>query len=317
MPTWLVNVIALFVPALLGVVSGAASLFSDVDRAVTILNRYALYLAFPALIFAGIASSEGALPSEPGFWLVCPAVLALVAVGARLLFRAQSGTLALGTAFGNVAYLGLPVLAQVLGDTANETAAVAVAVHISLAVTVGPYLLVSWSGQTSADNGDKHPRLMNVVRQPLLWAPLVGFAAHLLPTGVRSVTVEVIRPVAHSAAPVALYLLGLFLWAHRKVLLERLSWGDVTHVVVKLLVVPGLTLGLCWLGARFEWLSVLQAQVLFVLSTMPIAITTFAMAQGLHTGGERMARAIVLSTLAAGLTVPVGAWLATHWMLTW
>ena len=50
-----------------GAVFGAVKLFDDPERSVSTLNRFCLYLAFPALIFANVATAELSLADAPGF----------------------------------------------------------------------------------------------------------------------------------------------------------------------------------------------------------------------------------------------------------
>lgn len=303
---------ALVAPVFLGAGAGAAKLFADPNAAVDHLNRYALYFAFPALVFHGLVSADYALPDSPGFWLLVPLALALTAGASRLLAPRQAPTLALMVAFGNVAYLGLPVVERVLGDEAMPIAALAVAVHVTLALSVGPVLLLRWSGATKGLFGS----VGRAARQPLLWAPLAGLAARPLPADVRGALDALTAPIGASAAPVALFLLGLYLHAHRD-RMRRLGAADALHVAVKLLGLPAVTFAGAWLFHRVQWLDVREAQVLCLLSTMPAAITTFAIAQQLGVGTARTSRAIVATTLASVAAIPAAAWLVRAWLPAW
>lgn len=303
----LVRALVLLLPPLLGFLAGATRLFGRPDLAVTHLNRYAMYFAFPALVFAGLADAHFALPTGPAFWLVVPAALAVVLSGLGALGRGPArGSLALVASFGNVAYLGLPVVAQVLGTQALGTASLAVAIHITLSMSLGPWLLMRWGRAAGARRAEAP--LRTLLGQPLLWAPVLGLAARSLPASLRTSTVEVVGPVGASAAPVALFLLGLYLHTHRRSLwrMDRSSW---LHVATKLLAVPGVTLALTALGGRLGWLTPLEAQVLLLLAAMPAAITTFAIAQELEIGVARVTQTIVASSLLCVVTVPAFFWL--------
>ncbi|MEQ9075920.1 MAG: AEC family transporter [Sandaracinaceae bacterium] len=316
MELWLAA-LALGAPILLGASAGAVRLFPDPNAAVDHLNRYALYFAFPALVFRGLVDADFALPTEPGFWLLIPLVLAVSALTVRALFPEEAPTLALIVAFGNVAYLGLPVVERVLGEDALGLAAVAVAVHVTLALSVGPLLLLRWSGR-----GDGFAESAKALaRQPLLWAPVAGLAVHALPGDARSLldtmlVDTVIEPLGRSAAPVALFLLGLYLFTQRA-RLRRIEGGDVVHLGVKLLFLPALSFGVAFGFHSVGWLTPAQAQVLCLLAAMPAAITTFAISQQLGVGAERTSRAIVATSVLSIVTIPVASWLALTWVAGW
>jgi predicted permease len=99
--------------------------------------------------------------------------------------------------------------------------------------------------------------------------------------------------------------------------MRRLGAADALHVAVKLLGLPAVTFAGAWLFHRVQWLDVREAQVLCLLSTMPAAITTFAIAQQLGVGTARTSRAIVATTLASVAAIPAAAWLVRAWLPAW
>lgn len=293
-------------PALLGVVAAVRGWVRDVPGAIDGLNAFALYVGFPALIAVGVLDGDFALPTNPVFWAVVPcAQLVLVALSRPLARLAgppagQAGTLALTGLFANVAYLGLPMAVALLGDGVRGRAALVVSVHVALAVGLGPWLLARWGGGT--DRGS----LGRVLRQPLLWAPWVGLAGRALPTGPRDLALAALSPLAAAAAPVALFLLGLYLHHHRH-RLGRPRRDVAVHVVLRLAVGPAVTAGLVALALPLG-LAPADGALFVLLAAMPAAITTFSMAHGAGVGSERVAATILWSTLLAPLTVPL--WVA-------
>lgn len=301
------RVAALLFPLLLGVAAGAARLFEEPQEAIRHLNRYALTFAFPALVFRGLLDAEFSVPTSPLFWLAVPGVLAFSLLISRALARALgrpewAGTAAMIESFGNVAYLGLPIVAQVLGSAAVGVSSLAVAVHITLAMAVGPVLLLRWGGGTGA------VPLAGLARQPLLWAPVVGLAARALPSAWGDAALVVVGPLGGSAAPVALFLLGVYLHRHRRGL--RFGKRALYHVFAKQILLPGVTFALAFVGVQQGWIARLDAQVLVVLAAMPAAITTFAIAERYHVGVETISEAIVVTTALAAAGVPAAVMLA-------
>ncbi len=295
------RLLRLAIPAGLGAVSGAAGLFREPERAVGVLNTYALYIGFPALVALGLMDAQFELPGQPGFWVLWPVTLGLTLVGIAVVGGRERGTLALVAAFGNVAYLGLPVVEATLPDSAGP-AALIVAIHVALAVSVGPLMLERWSGGEGEGGA-----LSRVLRLPLFWAPLAGLAGRALPELARAEVAAALRPIAASAAPVALFLLGLHLYRERE-RLQALDPAGLAHVALRLMLIPALALGLAALAVRAGALDPAHARIQVVLAAMPAAFT-IAHQAGAPT--DRVAATIVASTLLALVTLPLWTWLVT------
>ena len=295
-------ILGLVVPAILGVMAGIWRLFSHPKTVVENLNTYALYFAFPALVARGLARADFVFPAEPGFWLLVPLVFGSSVAMVRLFWPRHSGTLALCLAFGNVAYLGLPLVERVLPERVFPLASLVVAVHIVIGVSLGPLLLLRWSGRESSVSDS----LRRLGKQPLLWAPVAGLSSHLLPPTWQGALLDLVTPLGASAAPVALFLLGFYIHSHRREL-SRIDVYDALHVGAKLLLLPSLTVSVAWGASQQGWITGDQAKVFVLLSAMPAAITTFALSQELGVGQTRTSRVIVVSTLCSVLTLPLMA----------
>lgn len=309
-----VSLASLLLPLALGLAAGRARIFDDPARAIDALNRFALHLAFPALVVVGLSDAGTPLGQRPAFLAIVPLSLAISLAIVRALgrlgdrARAETGTIALVVAFGNTAYLGLPYLEAVLGRAVLGAAAVAVAIHVACAMTMGPLLLARWSGGAE---GQGRAAIARVARQPLLWSPLAGVALRALPASALEPVRATLEPLGRTAAPVSMVLLGLYLWANRGALRsgpgERASLA--AHVGARIVLVPLVTLAMVVPALRAGWLSADEGRVLVLLAAMPAAITTFAIALEQGIGSDRVAAVIVASTLASALTLPLLTWL--------
>lgn len=307
MPPLLLVGLTLLLPLLLGVLLGVLRVFSDPDAAVGVLNKVALYVGFPLLIVVGMTDRDFTLPSEVGFWLVIPGV-GLLTVGVLALaglmvprLREGLGALVLTSVWGNVAYIGLPVVTGVFGESILGLASLAITLHVLVSMLLGPTLLIAWSGVGAA--GALRRAVVAVAKQPLTWSPVVGLAMRLLPAPVLDVAVPVLRPVAGMTGPVALLLIGLFLHTHRRRL--KPDPGALFHVGAKLVLVPLLTAAVAWPLHQLGWLTAEQGTLLFVLAAMPTAISTFAFAVEFESEVERVAIAVVVSTAMAVVWIPL------------
>ncbi len=296
------RLLQLGLPAAVGGACGALGLFAQPRQAVAVLNRYALYVGFPALVAAGLLEDTAVIPAAPAFWLLWPATLTVCLLIAWMLRAGPAAGLVL--TFGNVAYLGLPYVLAVFGPALAGPAALAVAVHVTGAVTVGPVLLAR------AASGARRSVLGAVLRLPLFWAPIVGLCGRQLPSTMRNAAVDALGPFAASAAPIALFLLGLHVYVERGRLTEagRAAFGLLG---ARMLLSPTVAFLLAVAAVRLGWLDPALAQVHVVLAGMPVAITTFSMAHDARVEADRVAAAIVGSSLLATVMLPLWSALAT------
>lgn len=298
----------LAIPVFMGFLVARLHLIENVGSAIGGLNVYSLYVGFPALIAAGIITGRFDVSSNVGFWVAVPILdIALVMVcllAARFAPGRQAGTLALVCLFGNTAYLGLPFVVSIFGESVRGPAALLVAIQVAIAAGVGPVVLVAWSGRAG-----QRVTARQIVGQPLLWAPILGVVARWFPSGVRSGLATALAPLAASAAPLAMFVLGLYLFDQRG-LMRRAEPGVWVHVAVRLLVGPVLTFLVCL--ALVEWASLdrTAARILVVLGGVPAAVTTFAIAQQSDVAPARVASTVMRSSLVSLATLPVLATVA-------
>lgn len=293
------RLLELAVPALVGAACGALRLFSDPQAAVSVLNRYALYIGFPALVARGLLLPSTSIPDEPAFWLLWPVALIATLALARGVSRPAVG---LGTVFGNVAYLGLPYVTAVMGESMAGPAALAVAVHVTGAVTVGPALLARGSDQAHSWRSIT----VRVARMPLFWAPLVGLALRNASPGVRTLAGQGLAPFASSAAVVALFLLGLHVYVERA-RISKTGRAVLGLVAVRMMLTPVVVLGLGLVCRAAGLLSDDLVRLHVTLAAMPLAITTFSMAHDADVESDRVAGAVVVSSVLAIFMLPLWA----------
>ena len=291
------RLLGLGLPAVVGAACGALGLFADPRAAVSVLNRYALYVGFPALVARGLLEPGSNIPAQPAFWLLWPVALALALLLSRGVRRPAVG---LGITFGNVAYLGLPYVLAVMGPSMAGPAALAVAVHVTGAVTVGPALLAHAAGGAGGLGAVVRP----VARLPLFWAPVVGLLLRATTPTVREVAAGALTPFASSAAAVALFLLGLHVYVERSRVLG-VGRAVLGLVAVRMVLTPAVVLALAFGARALDWLPAELARLHVMLAAMPLAITTFSMAHDAGVESERVAGAVVVSSLAALVMLPV------------
>ena len=132
------KILPLLLVIVLGYLAGWFKVFPKPDDAIDTLNRYALYFGFPILIFQGFCNPKMTLPPEAGFYLFHFLVAGLLVAGVAIASRMSPtltpfrGNLVLGTLFGNVAYLGIPLSLQLLGPQLEGLTLLSVSLQVFL-----------------------------------------------------------------------------------------------------------------------------------------------------------------------------------------
>ena len=297
------RLLQLALPGALGALAGGVGLFPKPTIAIDVLNRYALHVGFPALIAYGLFTSRAALPTTFWFWAIWPIALFILLAIIRLLpFPAhERGSLALVASFGNIAYLGLPYVVSLYGTALTAPTAIAVSLHITGAVILGPALLARWSGKAPVPWS---ALCVQVAKMPLFWAPWVGIASHLLPQAARFGIGAWIEPVAKSAAPVALFLLGLQVYQER----AKMVVFDpplLRHLGIRQLLAPSLVLALAIIAVATGGLDPSLAKVHVMLAAMPLGVATFSMAHQAKVHPDLVTAALVWSSVLALILLPL------------
>lgn len=305
------RVALLAVPAVLGALLTRSGVIRRPADAMGGLNAFALYVGFPSLVVVGLVDGDFRVPSTPGFWALVPVHQALLVatlfVAARLTgTRDERGTLGLVALFANVAYLGLPLVVAIFGESVRGIASLLVSIHVALGVSLGPVLLAKYAG-----GGDGAVPWGRVLRQPLLWAPVVGGLLRLAPDSAQGLSLTILQPLAAAAAPVALFLLGIQLFVNRGVR----GLGEVgvwLHVAGRLAIGPVLAVAVAWPLVGMGQLEPMHAAVAVTLAGMPAAVTTLILARDAETGVERITSVLVVSTLLCLVTLPLLATIAAR-----
>jgi predicted permease len=320
----LATVAPLFAVVLIGYLASLGRTF-DPSMAKTI-NDFVYYVPLPALLFTSVARADLTAGIPPGFVLTAVIGIAVAwaigVAGARWVFRrdlAVAGATGMIAAYGNVAYLGVPLLVAIRGPEAAFPAALGSLVHNL--VCIGSFL--AWGtiaqqrrvgpGAARADTG--HVALARLIARRVLVNPVaLSVGAGLLVAAAR---IEVPGPVwqtglllGAAAAPGAMFALGLTL--RRAVGSLRTGAIRVPEigfpVLVKLVVEPALVLGLVTFVLA---VPPLWAFVAVMMAALPNAATCYVLAQQFEIHVQEVAAAVVLSTLLAIVTLSALAALLT------
>ncbi|MGH6947017.1 MAG: AEC family transporter [Kiloniellales bacterium] len=270
------------------------------------LNAFVYYFALPALLFRVFALRPlqeilewsflgayvaGALPLFVGSAVIC-----------RLWFRvgfASTVLHGLGSGYGNVGYLAIPLAVGVYGEAAALPAALVLFADLMFFVTLAIFLIELSRGAREQGARALLSVVPTVLLNPFLLAILVGLAVSASGFGLARPLDGFLVLLGAAASPCALFALGASL-------VGRNVAGDLRAVavmlVLKLLVMPPLV----WLSMT-EVFAVPRswAVVATLAAAMPLASTTFVLAQRYDINPRRFSTAVLISTALSVVTVPL------------
>ena len=233
-----------------------------------------------------------------GFALLAGAYMAAIFVSA-LFFRRQPEELRpclqYGAMYGNVGFMGLPLVSAVLGEDTAIYAVLAIVVFDLFAFTHG---VMRMGGR-----GAFSPR--QILKTPALWAVALGIVLLLTRLRLPGPVDKAVGFISDMNTPLAMVVIGVQL--SRANLLELFK-SPLLYAAsaVKLLLLPVLT-ALLFLPLRLD--PTLYTAVVILTGT-PSAGFTSIFAQVYHRDATRAAQLVSLSTLLSALTLPLTAVLA-------
>ncbi|MFM2075721.1 MAG: hypothetical protein RJB34_2026 [Pseudomonadota bacterium] len=279
-------------------------------EAIAGLNSFVLFFALPAMLYRFGSTTpiaqllDGAVL---GVYLFCALVMVGFALAMTMNERIRWNDGALGAlvaAFPNTGFMGVPLLAALLGPSSVGTVIVLILVDMvitsSLCVALSRLDNAQGRGtQAMLDAGKK--ALRGVFSNPMPWAIVLGAAASAagfrLPTPIE----KTLWLLADAASPVALFTIGAVLARSHLQSNHPMPLFDYwPAVLMKLFLHPVLVL---LVGASAIQLGVsLRAEALTVMvlvSALPSASNVSLLAERLGADNGRIARIILVTTAMA------------------
>jgi hypothetical protein len=275
------------------------------------LSRLALAYALPASLFLGMAHFNHTLLVQQGpvaivmligysglylflYWFLC-------LMGMEKLKAALLGYTFASTA---VPIYGLTVLVPMYGEEiATGIVGLAALVTNLTQISVAVFLL-----ETAAAKSSKPSVLATFARSaanPLVWAPVLGAIFALFGLPLSPYVTTALRPLAVSAAGVAIFASGLVLAAHR---IKLMSPTVIAGSLVCLVVQPALF----FIIIKVAGLSGAMVQAAFVASTMPTGTPSVLFAQQYQTCEAETASIMLVVTIGMLVALPAGVALSGY-----
>ena len=298
------------------------------ETAIPGLNAFVLYFSLPCLLLRfGMATPVLDLlnPALLAVYLLCALLIVFftiaVTLGAGLgLKDAAFG--ALVAAFPNTGFMGVPLLVALFGAAAaGPVICIILAdLFVTSSLCIGLSQLqgaqgAQGAGGAAASRHGARQAAMRAVRgalsNPLPWAIALGAGLSAAQLGLPGPLDTVVRMLADSASPVALFCIGAMLWragvhAHNRTPLKRY----LPVALIKLLLHPLLVLAI---GSAARGLglpiSAFQLMVITLGAALPSASSVSLLTERYGADSGRIARIILASTLLAFVSFTGLAWL--------
>ena len=267
------------------------------------INAGVLNLFLPALCIKTMYRSSvdfEALLVPGAAWITTLAALVLAAGTYALLGRKirlipqERGVILLAAAFGNVTYLGLPVLTGLFGHDAARYA-----LYYDLLATT-PLLWLVGASIASRYGGDRKygfpDALKTIASLPPVWGILAGITLNLIGFTLPSLIVNTLDMLGGLVVPLMIFSIGLALTfpkvAH--------AYAVLPAVVIKLVVSPGIS----FLTAKTFGLSGIALTSTVLEGAMPSMVLTLLVASRYKLDISLAAFMIVVTTLLSFFTLP-------------
>ena len=291
-------------------------------EAIPGLNGFVLFFALPAMLYRfGSTTPIAELldVSVASVYLLCALVMVAFAVAMTMNDRIRWNDASLGAlvaAFPNTGFMGVPLLAALLGP--QSVGPVIVLIVVDMVITSSLCIALS-----RLDEGEGHggaamldaakKALKGVATNPMPWAIIAGALASAVQFQLPGPVEKTVWLLADAASPVALFTIGAVLARSQIQSSHPMPLSDYLPVaVMKLLLHPLLVLAVGTAAIQLGVpLQPFALTVMVLIAALPSASNVSLLAERLGADNGRIARIILVTTAAAFLTFSAAVSLLT------
>lgn len=295
---------AIFLPLALIALLGAflRHFVAGMEEKRQAMNTMVLYVFLPALVFHTVMEAR-----LDRLFIEIPAVAATCILGclavAFVVFHFlpipghTKGALLLGSAFGNVTYLGLPVLLRTFPDNTEQVSEVAVLFEVtksSINLTLGAMIAIAYGTQEAIT---LRKTVLEALKLPPIWALVAAVIWKASGISCPAIVLEAAGLLASTVTGIMMLSLGMAL----KFKPTRLMALALPASAIKLLLAPLIaSLVILPLGV-----TGLYGNAAILEAAMPSQLLSFIIATRFKLDEETLAFVILIDTVLALLTLPL------------
>lgn len=276
----------------------------DRHRVRHALSVTTLHFFLPALAFSLIASAR----ADKSFLSVplTAAVVTLVGIAGgfaaykllpwfKTISRPEFGVMILAASFGNVTYLGLPVINEMLGTQFGYVAILYdLLATTPILLTLGVFIAARYGSGEAVSVSES---LKRVLKLPPLWAVVAGIAVNFGGVEIPRLVLDATSLMGKAVIPIMIFTVGLALDFRD---LKRLRVA-VPALVIKLIVSPLIA---WWIGSQLG-MTTDAVKGVVIEGAMPVMVLSLVIADEFDLDVPLAAACIAVSTVALFFTMPV------------
>jgi malonate transporter len=274
-------------------------------EAVPAFNGFLLYFAVPAMLFRFASNTPIGEITNGAYFLAWGTsgilVMLVVALVAWRMLRQRLRDAAfygLAGAVANAGFMGVPLLVALLGERAAAPAILAIAADLVMVSTAG-LALVEMDGATREGRmKDVRDAAVRIFLNPFLLSMLLGAAFSAMGWRLGTPLAEIVKLLADSAGPCALFAIGVSLVRPDAPLLAL-------PIAAKLLLHPLVV----WVAMRAFGIEPFTAMVAVLVAALPSAGWVFIFALRYEADAGRISATILWTTALAFVTFSGLVWL--------
>ncbi len=271
-----------------------------IDDAATIrYTKLIINISLPSQIITAFVSNQGIVSNSEVLTVfgiafvayVIYAIIGIVYVWIVKVPKKQRGTFIFMTMFGNVGFMGFPVITAIFGEEALIYAVIFMVVFNVLVYSIGIMLI-----NTNNNSGFSIKKLINMPFIAAVLSIILYFANIRLPDMVMTS----LNFMGNITTPVAMLILGATVATMPiKELFDE--WRIYLFIIVRLAILPLIALGLM----QFVHVSKLIRGTVIVLSATPVATNATMLA--IEYGGDTKltSKGIFFTTILCMITIPL------------
>ena len=287
----------------LGTFLRARNVFNE--EASRILTKFAFFVTLPPYVFLNIVKSSKTNIFQWDFIIRFEIITILIITSSfllsKILFKCknqEASIFSLNSSYPNYGFLGIPLCILAFGENA--------AIPISMILFADTIVLLTFATFFSSNKNESKIYnnlffiFMNMIKNPLLVAVLIGFIFVIFNISLYPLIYKVFNMLSAAAPPTLLFALGIMLWNKVDIKFVRL----ITVITIFRLIIHPL-LVFCIFYYFPSSIPPLWIKVAVLSSCLPVAATTFAMAGYYETFIKETSSSILVTTILSTISVSI------------
>ena len=281
------------------------------EEATGYLTKFVFYFALSAMLFRFAANLDIAEVWNPRLvmgYLWGTAFVYLIATGVALWRRLDVETAAIEAqcaVIGNIGFLGIPMLALLMGEAAVGVIMMMLAVDLIIFSSL-IVILITGSRDGRMSFGILRTIGMGLIENPMIVAIVSGLVWSTLEWPIPQPMNDFLAILGGAATPGALFAIGASLASKSAERVVIAGWISFAKLVIHPIFVA---IGLVWLFPVDPYV----AAVAIAASALPVAGNVYMLAQHYGVAPQRVSASILISTAISVLTVT----LVIAWVQPW